>query len=138
MVIGTKELRHSKLVNQNVKLEIVVDGCRVVESDSERLLGVVMSNTLTWEAHLYGNNENRGLIDKLSHRVSLISKLSHVMPKDRLKMMAEGIFFSVLNYGIEVYGNVWGVFTLDEQARTSTAFTREDNRKLQILVNKVL
>ena len=53
MVIGTKELRHSKLVNQNVKLEIVVDGCRVVESDSERLLGVVMSNTLTWEAHLY-------------------------------------------------------------------------------------
>ena len=35
-------------------------------------------------------------------------------------------------------GNVWGVFTLDEQARTSTAFTREENRKLQILVNKVL
>ena len=53
-------------------------------------------------------------------------------------MMAEGIFFSVLNYAIEVYGNVWGVYSLDEHSRTSTAFTKEDNRKLQILVNKVL
>ena len=60
------------------------------------------------------------------------------MPRKRLKMIAEGIFFSVLNYGIEVYGNVWGTVTLDEQQRNSVSFTKEDNRRLQILVNRVL
>ena len=138
MIVGTKELCQVKLVNDNVAIEIVVDGCRVTESSSERLLGMIMNNNLTWESHLYGNKDTKGLINKLSYRVSLIQKLSRVMPKSRLKMMAEGIFFSILNYGIEIYGNVWGMFTFDEQNRNSTAFTREDNRKLQILVNKVL
>ena len=52
--------------------------------------------------------------------------------------MAEGLFFSVLNYGIEIYANTWLSATLDEQIRNSMAFSKEDNRKLQILVNKVL
>ena len=60
------------------------------------------------------------------------------MPKYRLKTFAEGIFFSVLNYGIGVYGNVWGIDYYDEQLRNSPAFTKEDNRRLQILVNKIL
>ena len=39
------------------------------------------------------------------------------MPRDKLNTIADGIFFSLLNYCVEVFGNVWG---------------------LQILVNKVL
>ena len=97
-----------------------------------------MNNTLTWEHHLYGNQDNKGLIDKLSLRAGLITKLSRIMPSDRLKIMAEGIFFSVLNYGIELYANTWSVMTHDEHLRNSTAYTKEDNRKLQVLVNKVL
>ena len=60
------------------------------------------------------------------------------MPKDKLRIFAEGLFFSLLNYCIEVYGNVWGLQTYDEQDRKSTAFKKEDNMKLQVLVNKVL
>ena len=138
LVVGTRELRNSKLVKQNISLEIVVDGCKVVESKSERLLGFLVNNTLTWEHHLYGNQDNKGLIDKLSLRAGLITKLSRIMPTDRLKIMAEGIFFSVLNYGIELYANTWSVMTQDEHLRNSTAYTKEDNRKLQVLVNKVL
>ena len=93
---------------------------------------------MTWEHHLYGNEEHKGLIQKLSQRSKLIWKLSLVMPKKNLKMMAEGIFFSLLNYCIEVYGNVWCLATYDDQTRKSTAFTKDDNAKLQILVNKVL
>ena len=37
-----------------------------------------------------------------------------------------------------MYGNVWGIPTLDDQTRSSPGFTKEDNRKLQILVNNVL
>ena len=39
---------------------------------------------------------------------------------------------------IEVFGNVWGLCSYDETNRHSTAFRKEDNRKLQVLVNKVL
>ena len=60
------------------------------------------------------------------------------MPKERLNILAEGIFFSLLNYCIEVYGNIWGLPTYDDQARQSPALRKEDLLKLQILMNKVL
>ena len=79
-------------------MEIVVAGHRVQESESERLLGLIVNNILTWEHHLYGNEENQGLIPKLSQRANIIKKLSFVMPREKLKILAEGIFFSSLNY----------------------------------------
>ena len=136
LIVGTKELRRSKLAN--TKITINVDGHLVEESESERLLGVLINNVMTWEHHLYGNDDHQGLIPKLSKRAKIIWKLSLVMPKKRLKMIAEGIFFSLLNYCIEVFGNVWGIASYDDQSRNSIAFTKEDNMKLQILVNKVL
>ena len=57
-----------------------------------------------------------------------------MMPKQKLKMISEGIFFSLLNYCIEVYGNVWGLYPM--MTRSGTALLTP--RKLQILVNKVL
>ena len=110
----------------------------VTESESERLLGLIVNNTMTWEHQLYGNDEHRGLIPKLSQRANLIWKLSFIMPKTRLNTIAEGIFFSLLNYCIEVYGNIWGLATYDVELRHSPAFRKEDNLKLQVLVNKVL
>ena len=91
-----------------------------------------------WEHHLFGNNEYKGLIPKLSQRATCIWKLSFIMPRERLSIIAEGIFFSLLNYCIEVYCNVWGLSTYDDQTRHSTALRKEDIAKLQVLVNKVL
>ena len=61
-----------------------------------------------------------------------------MMPKEKLNIIAKGIFFSLLNYCIEVYGNVWGLSTYDDQSRSSPALRKEDVLKLQVLVNKVL
>ena len=138
LIVGTKEMRKSKLEDYNIIIKINVDGHEVVESESERLLGVLINNKMTWEHHLYGNDDHKGLIPKLSQRSTIIWKLAKIMPKKRLKMISEGIFFSLLNYCIEIYGNVWGLDTYDDQARKSTAFTKEDSMKLQIIVNKVL
>ena len=66
LIVGTKELRKSKLTSKNKMIEIEVDGHKVKESQSERLLGVLINNTMTWETHLHGNNEYKGLIPKLS------------------------------------------------------------------------
>ena len=103
-------------------IKITVDGHGVTESESERLLGVIVNNTMTWENHLFGNEEHKGLIQKLSQRAAIIRKLSFIMPKERLRNISEGIFFSLLNYYLEVYGNVWGLSTYDEEDRKSSAF----------------
>ena len=138
LIVGTKDLRRTKLTNQNKVIKISVAGYDVEETSSERLLGLVINNSLTWENHLHGNDEHKGLITKLQQRAGIIKKLSFVMPKGRLIVFAEGIFFSLLNYCIEVYGNVWGLGGYDETVRHSSAFRKEDNAKLQVLVNKVL
>ena len=115
LVVGTKELRKSKLNNGADVIEIEVDGHKVTESQSERLLGVLINNTMTWQNHLFGNEENKGLIPKLSQRATIIWRLSRMMPKERLNIIAEGIFFSLLNYCIEVCGPVWGLNAYDDQ-----------------------
>ena len=92
LVVGTKEMRKSKLTNENKLIEIEVDRHKVSESKSEMLLGLLINNTMTWESHLYGNNEYKGLIPKLSQRANYIWKLSFIMPRERLS-----IFFSLLN-----------------------------------------
>ena len=61
-----------------------------------------------------------------------------MMPKDRLRNIAEGIFFSLLAYGIQVYGGVWGLDSHSLVNGRSKAFTKKDNRQLQVIMNKVL
>ena len=122
LVVGTKEMRKSKLTSQNKVIKIKVGGHEVSESESERLLGLLVNNTMTWEHHLYGNSEYKGLVTKLSQRAGMIKKLSFVMPRDRLNIMAEGIFFSLLNYCLEVFGNVWGLETYYEIYRRSQTY----------------
>ena len=100
--------------------------------------GILINNTMTWENHLFGNEEHQGLASKLSRRSGIIRKLSFIMPRDKLRIFAEGLFFSLLNYCIDVYRNVWELDTYDEEQIQSTAFRKEDNMKLQVIVNKVL
>ena len=56
LIIGTKELRKSRLESQNKKLNVTVAGHRVEETNSEKLLGLIINNTMTWYNHLHGND----------------------------------------------------------------------------------
>ena len=82
----------------NKSISIVVDGHEVQENEIERLLGLIVNNVLTREHHLYGNEEHKGLIPKLSQRANIIFKSSFMMPWAKLQTISEGIFFSLLNY----------------------------------------
>ena len=57
LMISTKELRRSR-VDENSVLSIDVAGHRVHESKSEKLLGMVINNSMTWYNHLYGDDDN--------------------------------------------------------------------------------
>ena len=60
------------------------------------------------------------------------------MPRERFNTISQGLFYSKLIYCLQVIGNVWGLSANDETNRRYTAFTKEDNRKLQTLQNQVL
>ena len=66
LVIGTRQRRNLKLSG---KMSIHVDGKEVVETESEKLLGVIINNELTWKNHLHGDEENEGLVTQLSRRL---------------------------------------------------------------------
>ena len=53
--VATKELCAARLDNIDRKLVVKVGGKDVTESKDEKLLGMIMSNDLTWHTHLYGN-----------------------------------------------------------------------------------
>ena len=57
LIIGTRQLKASKVVEP---IEIKVDGKKVKETRSEKLLGLVINNSLTWQEHLYGKTWREG------------------------------------------------------------------------------
>ena len=112
-------------------------------SHSEKLLGLIVNEEMSWKDHLYGEKWREednapGLIPQLSQRVGLLCQLVKRLSARGFNSVSNGIFYSKLMYGLQVYGNVWGYHTLDENPRHFTAFTMQDCRRLQVLQNKVL
>ena len=143
VVIGTKELRGKKLGDR--KLVISVDGKNVEETESEKLLGVILNNHMTWKEHLYGEkwrtpvSENSpGLIPQLSQRVGILRKLSGFASKKNLRMLSSGMFGSKLSYCLPLFVNTWSLDWYKDSGTRFTSFTKEDCRKLQVLQNQVL
>ena len=130
LIIGTKKLRDMKV---SMPVEIMVDDKKVIDSESEKLLGIVINNRLTWKEHLYGetwrevDKNEVGLIPQLSQRVGILKRLSKYMSRERLKLFSHGIFYSKLSYCLPVFGNVFGlhkyrVTTTGHKKRTTEGF----------------
>ena len=107
------------------------------ETDSEKLLGVVVNNTLTWKNHLHGDTENIGLIKNLSKRVGILKKLRKFLPNGKFKQIIVGIFTSKLIYCITVWGGIWEISGQKVNIR-NTAISKKAMVKLQVLQNKAL
>ena len=141
LIVGTKRLRTLRL---DEPIKISVDGLEVIETKSEKLLWVTINNELTWKEHLYGetwrsHEKNApGLIPQLSQRIGILKKISNYMSKRRLKMFAEGMFYSKLNYCLPVFGHVFGLDRYRDTATRYPSFTKEDSRKLQVLQNSLM
>ena len=143
LVVGTKKLRNNKLESKNKKISVNVCGTLIEESKSEKLLGVIVSEDLSWNKHLYGeqwrDEDNAiGLIPQLSQRVGLLSLLVHRLTSSGFNAVSNGLFNSKLNYCLEVIGNIWGYTTHDLNKRRFSAFSKNDCHRLQVLQNKVL
>ena len=141
LVIGTRELRRSRFKDQHMQVNVC--GANIEDTKSEKLLGLIVNNQLSWKEYLHGEqwrkeDNAKGLIPQLSQRAGILSKLVKIMPPKRFNLFCNGLFYSKLLYCLQVFGNVWDVPNNDETNRRFTAYTKEDNRKLQVLQNKIL
>ena len=113
------------------------------KSRSERLLGLAVRNNLSWADHLCGNGltgkeKSIGLLSQLSQRLGILKKLKPFTKPSQFSSILNGIFTSKMTYGIQVFGNVWGMRSLDDEMRRFHAFTKEDNHRLQVIQNQAL
>ena len=84
----TKRLRTAKVKTET---KICVDGKKIIEATSERLLSQIMKNELSWKYHfygdkyhfyVYGDNKEESLIPQLSSRIGLLKRITRYIPID--------------------------------------------------------
>ena len=124
-------------------MNVHVCGERVRETESEKLLGLVINEEMTWKHYLYGEKwrEDKkdnfpGLIPKLTKRVGLFKHLRNKMCDKTFNLISSGIFNSLLIYCLNVFGNVWQ--NEDDKNMKFRAFAKNDLKRLQILQNQTL
>ena len=136
LVSGTRANRESKL---DTTQELVVCGDLVKESSSEKLLGVIVNNTISWKNHLHGNNDEEGLLKNLSKRIGMMKRLRKYLPDSKFRQVLSALFTSKLCYCITVWGGIWNIpGDLSENTRRNMSISKEDMRKLQVMQNKCL
>ena len=69
--------------------------------------------------------------------MGILKKLSHHSSRKKLKMLVAGIFYSKLSYCLPLYTSTWGLDAYSDTMSRFTTYTKEDNRKLQVLQNQV-
>ena len=91
------------------KLNIKVDGNDIEDTHSEKLLGLIVNNEMTWKDYLekLRTKDNfQGLLPQLSQRVGLLKRLVKIVPRKKFNMLSNGIFNSKLLYCLQVFSNV--------------------------------
>ena len=119
-------------------INIEVCNKSINETKSEKLLGIVINNTLNWKNHLFGNDEELGLFKDLSKRIGMLKKVRNLMPTKKFQVMTDAIFTSKLIYGMTLWGGIWGLKTQQNHQRRSMAISKNEMNKLQVLQNKTL
>ena len=139
IIITTAANRSTKLESRDFTFNVSICGDIKKETESEKLLGIILNNKLTWKNHLYGNEENLGLIKQLSQRINMMRQIRKFVNNNVFRTILNGLFNSKLSYGITVYGGIWNLTgVLNEDSVNSTSISKEEMRKLQVLQNTAL
>ena len=91
-----------------------------------------------WKEHLFGNDDNLGLLKNLSKRIRILKCLRNYMPNNKFNQIVAGIFTSKLINCITVWGGVWGLPVQNVKNRRTTSITKQEMRKLQVIQNKAM
>ena len=105
LVIGTSKLRKSKFEGRGRVMQVSVAGSVIEESKSEKLLGIIVNNEMTFKEHLYGEkwrpqkeDNSPGLVPQLAQRVGILRKVVKLMSPKLFNSICQGMFQSKLLY----------------------------------------
>ena len=133
--------KHKVKTKEEKEISIKIGGHDIKQSETAKILGVIMNNKLDFSNHLFGvpgDLEETGLVRKLSRRIGLAFKIQHLPFKMR-KMVMEAVFMSKMMYGMELWGaatkgQIRQIETLQKRAarlitRNPKSFSSEGNLK---------
>ena len=138
LFLGTRARRATLRDNINFSPEVTICDEVIRESTSEKLLGLVINNTITWKHHLHGDTENQGLLPALSQRIGMLKKLRKFVPDRKFSQLIASLFTSKISYCLSVYGGVWGIPGASAETPIKPSISKRDMRKLQVLQNKTM
>jgi hypothetical protein len=78
-------------------VQLCIGGDNIQSSNTETLLGMKLSSDLTWSDHI------QALLSTLRQRIGIIRRLRYKISKAGLKVVVEGIFNSLIRYGVALY-----------------------------------
>ena len=97
VVMGTK-----KTAARRQEVSVEADGHTIQPSQSEKLLGGIISEEMKWKEHLLGSDQS--LVRQLTSRINGLLKVSSRAPFHTRLMVANGVFMSKLCYLIQLWG----------------------------------
>ena len=102
----------------------MVDGQRVEETESEKLLGVIINNKLSWKDHLYGDKDNSGLVSQLKQRVRNSEEALKVHEQGEVKDDGEWHFLLKTNV---LFAGIWECPWPEHLQRQQRKVSRDDS-----------
>ena len=91
LIISNKNIVHS--------IDIFINGVKLPFVKSAKYLGVEIDSKLSWSNHI------DGLCKKLSAQLYILRKLKQIFPTDDINCVYYGIFQSIIDYCITVWGS---------------------------------
>ena len=71
-----------------------------METPCEKLLGIHLSNDLSWDNHV------THVKSSLNQGIGMLRTLAYTIPPNYLRQLAQGLVLSKLRYGLSIYGTV--------------------------------
>ena len=81
-------------------INILLNGSLISRKQSIKYLGILLDYNLKWEMHI------NKLVNKCRYFLSIFRKLSY-LPTKVLEIMQYGYIYSILNYGITIWGGAY-------------------------------
>ena len=104
-----------------------IGGENLISTSSEKLLGLHLNSDFQWNIHI------EKISIELKQRICILKRIKQRVPKEKLMIIAEGIFNSKVRYGAAVY--LCPVF--DEEELKARKLS-ENTRTLQTIQNDML
>ena len=141
LISMTKELRAVR--HPNIDISITVDSKVISPTPSEKLLGIVICQDMTWIPHLWGEtwrpkDNHPGLIPSLLQRLGLLRHLSRFSSRPKMKSFVPAMIISRILYALPLTGSLWGIGGYSTNEPQKTCFRKQDIIRLQTIQRSAL